>query len=91
MSISGVIRDPGRKILTAGISLGAMLVLAVTFIAAGESHYPRVGTRFLSPPLKKGDLGGFQDIIKIPPSPLFQRGVIISPLRPLGRQRGPGE
>jgi hypothetical protein len=31
---------------------------------------------WLSPPLKKGDLGGFQEVILNPPYPLFQRGVI---------------
>jgi hypothetical protein len=32
----------------------------------------------LSPPLEKGDLGGFPAAYKIPPTTLFQRGVKIS-------------
>ena len=34
----------------------------------------------LSPPLKKGDLGGFQEVSPIPPlPPFFKGGVIICP------------
>ena len=30
----------------------------------------------ISPPFVKGDLGGFRQVAKIPPAPLFQRGEI---------------
>ncbi len=35
------------------------------------------GVEVLNPPLKKRDLGGFQEVIKIPPAPLFHRGVVL--------------